>query len=508
MIYGGIEKAGYLDPPDRPNTALLRPKDPGPSNKSSPSSPIIASPNGDMILKYSRLSSAETYYWKINSHLLVNNSPYFRVLIDPDKFSEGRLLAQQRTESAASDSLPIMVIPATPFTEMCGVDAIEIFLQILCLDSLTAGPNADEDDDLEALFTLNLKTQPLSLIARLIAISDWYSSPKPVKDALQRVDYNFGKGNPRLNKFDKPSLKMTDDRIRQTIAVATFMGLDNITKIMTHTLVVLGSKRWAHGLELPSDPYLPWQYFAHGLEDELYFRRQCILNTITDLQAHFLRKYGALEDTEETKPPASAITTHSFSQHRPFQCRAGLGNASQCDLFHLGQMTRFFALRAKTIFVGSTLIDPEFSPMQEEVEDGQEMHDGSKEQPSATLSVPESDITALIASMKRFPDYQVDLNHQGCGVRRRLLPILDGIEKFVLDGRGLLGVMSTLWQDSSKRLEISWKLKPRQTIPPVDIQSVYLKARGPRPSQTLSQEDYARVLFTAKKRIWEAHLSG
>ncbi|KAJ5359298.1 uncharacterized protein N7496_011711 [Penicillium cataractarum] len=490
--------------PEKPNTSLLRPRESRPSDKSSPSSPIVASPSGDVILKYTKPYSGESYYWKVESRMLRENSPYFRVLLDPtNNFIEGQLLAQQLAESSGSGSLPVVVIPATPFTELYGVDSMELFLQILCFESLASEENNDEDEGLETVFTLNLKAQPLSLIARLVEIADYYNSPLPVLDALRRMDYSLGKGKSRLQKFSETTLKMSEDRIRQTIVVADFLKQESIAKIMAHALVIAGSKRWVHSPEVPEGPYFRWHYLANGLEEELYYRRQCVLNTITDLQAYFLRKYGALESNEPMAVPSGAVPHHTITQHRVYQCRAGLGNASQCDLFHLGQMTRFFALRAKSIFIGSTLIDPEFSPPGAEDE-----HDG-KEQPPVG-----PDLSALIVSLKKHPDYQIDLNHQACGVKRRLLPILDGIEKFLLDGRGMLGLVPSLWDQPENRQRLQWQsdtlfaeevhiVLNQISYVHIGLQGATAAKSGFHSTRSLSHEDHARALFTAKKRKWE-----
>jgi hypothetical protein len=234
------------------------------------------------------------------------------------------------------------------------------------------------------------------------------------------------------------------------------------------------------------------------------------MNTITDLQAHFLRIYGGLEeipDTHVSKPaPSRATLGTSFSSssfHREYQCRAGFGNGSQCDLFHLGQMTRFFALRSKSIFLGSTLIDPDFR-MDEEDEDDVENGGATP----ASYSGPPSDIISIFASMKQYPDYQIDTNHQGCGVRRRILPVLNGIEKFILDPRGLLGIDLQEWEDSSKRPQFQWSSKTNRKKHVVDIRfekivCIHMSANFSL-ARAASPEEDAKLLFTAKKRNWES----
>lgn len=271
-----LNEASTLNLPEKPNTSLLRPKESRPSDTSSLSSPIIASPSGDVILKYTKPSSGESYYWKVDSRMLKKNSPYFQVVLDPTKtFIEGQLLAQQLAETSGSNSLPILTLPATQHTELYGVEALELFLQILCSESLASD---DEEEGLETVFSFNLKAQPLSLIARLVEFADYYNSSRHVAHTLNRLNYTVSKtsarldytpgslGKSRLHRFSEKSLNMSEDRIRQACFVANFLGQEDIAQIMTHTLVVAGSRRWFHSPEMPESPYLRWQHLANGVE--------------------------------------------------------------------------------------------------------------------------------------------------------------------------------------------------------------------------------------------------
>lgn len=240
--------------------------------------------------------------------------------------------------------------------------------------------------------------------------------------------------------------------------------------------------------------------------EELYYRRQCVLNTITDLQAYFLRAYGALEEPEDPKQvlsnPASVPTT--ALRPRQFQCRMAFGNSSACDAFHLGQMTRFFTLRTKTVFLGSSLIDPDFDP-----EDN--LTRANDDTVGRRQSGPPTDITAIITSLKTFPDYQIEPSHTGCGVRRRIVPALDCIEKFVADGRGLLGISlrhSPSPSSATSLASVSWSNRALPRAKAVDIRSssindiCYPSRRSSRSAS--SQEDEARLFFTARTRNWES----
>lgn len=163
-------------------------------------------------------------------------------------------------------------------------------------------------------------------------------------------------------------------------------------------------------------------------------------------------------------------------------------------------MIRFFTLRAKTVFLGSTLIDPDFEPDDTGAED--EVADPVPADPSN----PTSAITVLLDSLRKYPDYAIDSNHQSCGVRRRFVPALGSIEKFVRDSRGLLGINIARWiENSQSRESMAWRRGWRE--PYVDIHwdnIVSFHSRAVRSPHLATQADDAKLFFTARKRNWEA----
>lgn len=236
------------------------------------------------------------------------------------------------------------------------------------------------------------------------------------------------------------------------------------------------------------------------------------MNTITDLQAYFLRAYGGLEESTGPKPastghPVSVPATSTTIRPREFQCRCGFGNSNACDAFHLGQMVRFFSIRAKTIFLGSSLLDPDFALDSDDEEGGHGDINGG------FSGEPPTDITAIIASLKQFPDYQIDSNHTGCGIRRRIIPALDCIERFVGDGRGLLGISSpraTTGDGGDIKTSLpatSWTNRALRRAGRVDIHFSKIHAVHYTTSggtwRSVSLEEDARLFLTAKKRHWE-----
>ncbi|CAG8260360.1 unnamed protein product [Penicillium olsonii] len=501
MNPGGQHEAGHSDPQSDIAASSITP----------------ITKNGDLILEYLASSDsplAVSRKWQVASELLSSNSPYFQALLDPTKFSEGRHFNTQKqawNESQDSNvlsqhTLPTVTLPAIQPTRMCGEDAIELFLRILCVEST--------EETEKGAFENQLKYQSSSLIARLIELADSFNSPRIVRDMLRRVGYSYGKAKSApLTKFNAALLSAKEDRIRQIIFISTFLGDARVTRVMTHTLIVVGSKFWTNGLESPEGDYLRWKYLPNGLEEEIYHRRQLVLNTITDIQAHFLRVYGGMEDTENTKSTPSRTLGAAFTTSAPallhsrqFQCRGGFNNASQCDLFQLGQMVRFFSVRAKTIFLGSTLLDPDFS----ETPEDEHILESNNDQSAG----PASDITAIISSIKKYPDYPIDEAHTGCGVRRRIMPALECVEKFAWDDRGLLGITPenpdihapeasqtlkwTPWAELLRR-------KHSVDIAFARVTAVYYpSAPSKNVGRAMSQEELARMLFTAAKRDWSA----
>ncbi|KAE8377852.1 hypothetical protein BDV26DRAFT_292834 [Aspergillus bertholletiae] len=467
---------------------------------------------GDVIIEFAPAESSPlgssgnaSHRWQVLSDDLMRNSPYFRALLDPNKFSEGRDFIQQKAkrsqsttaeggESLSDDTaiqynLPTVRLPVDHLPQKLGVDAIELFLRVLSFNSF--------GDEEKIKFDGELKIQPTSSVARLIELADAFNSPNIIREALKRCRYAFGKGRVPLLRFDSSVLRLSEDRVRQTIFIARFLNEYTIFQIWTHALILTGSKFWVNGVEPPTSASTRWRYVPDGLEEELYYRRQCVLNTITDLQAYFLRAFGALEEPEGPKL-TTASTALTAVQSRQYQCRYGFGNSSACDTFHLGQMTRFFALRTKTIFLGSTLIDPDFGLDSED--------EGAEERPQPVASP--CDVTAIISSLKQCPDYQIDTNHNGCGVRRRFLPPLDCIERFVGDGRGLLGIELQDWDSKNwPSASGSWANRSLRRAHVIDIHLSRISA-VPIMSSGLSRssflEENARLLFTAKKRNWEA----
>lgn len=239
---------------------------------------------GDLILestpsKQTPLGTANapvTYRWKVFSESLIQSSPYFRVFLDPEKFSEGRNFMKQRELHSfdvdpglngdadatgfpeQDDALPIMRMPENHLSHRLGPDTIGFFLRVLSFNSF----NEEEKEN----FNAEVKSQRPLFIAGVIEMADAFNSPQAVRDALKRSGYTLGKPKLPLTKFNSSMLKLNEDRVRQSAFIARFLNDRTVFQMLTHALIVSGSRFWVNGLEAPEPGALSWHYFANGIE--------------------------------------------------------------------------------------------------------------------------------------------------------------------------------------------------------------------------------------------------
>ena len=192
--------------------------------------------------------------------------------------------------------------------------------------------------------------------------------------------------------------------------------------------------------------------------DELLFRRDCILETINSIQQYFLDRYTS----------------------RDRHCKLGYDSSAQCDSFQLGEMIKFFT-RVKTLRLQGLIFDDnEIVPFSEDIE-------------------------RLIGTFRQCPAYQITSFHAHCGLRARLIPILDFIQSLLGSDAGSLsvGICADCWQNhrvdyawySAKR-PISWSFSnsPRLDFS-VSIWSIKNKC--------LAKHLAVREIFMANERYWE-----
>ena len=179
------------------------------------------------------------------------------------------------------------------------------------------------------------------------------------------------------------------------------------------------------------------------ITEELQCRREYILETMSSLPKYFIDLYTGKQQ----------------------QCKLGYDTSPQCDSFQLGEMIRHFT-RKDLLRMQSTL----------SLED---------EQPICT-----DDIEKVIEKLRQCPSYQLDANHHHCGLRSRLLPLLD-----ILWPMMEIGICLKCWnEDRSKE---SWVTNPTRGTWHVSdahqlhsIQDICVRQRK------------MKAMFTADHRIW------
>ena len=137
------------------------------------------------------------------------------------------------------------------------------------------------------------------------------------------------------------------------------------------------------------------------------YRRECILSTIASVLRHFLQLYTS----------------------RKRQCKLGYDSSSSCDSYQLGEMIKFL--------VGHNLLFlVDFSP-----------HSLDTVRDYATV-----DISHIISVLRQCSAYQIDKHHTNCGLRTRILPILDYIQ--VMLSSNVVSIARTAWKRDRDRA--SW----------------------------------------------------
>ncbi len=136
--------------------------------------------------------------------------------------------------------------------------------------------------------------------------------------------------------------------------------------------------------------------------EELVCRREFVLETLGSIQKHFLNLYMS------RKP----------------QCRLGYSSSPQCDSYQLGEMLRFFDRK------GMLRIESAFDPAPEDCEP----YNGN--------------LNDIIAKFKECPSYQIDSNHTHCGLRNRLMLIL---ERGLLRPSAQVGICLACWKEDKSR---------------------------------------------------------
>ena len=400
-------------------------------------------PNGGTITPGNE--SISTCLYRVGCDTLRDSSPYFRMLLDPTKFEEGRVVAEKhkdlvdkvgQVQLASAEDLPHLTI-----MDVGRISAVKS-IHILMTDFLRMLQGQD----------ISNPQPPLANVANLCIVADRFDALDVVRryftsrKILQLLD---GKG-----PAGAASRSLPEEKTRQRLLVGLL--LDDASWVWQASLRLV-QQGWV-GCEVPDDAALWWD-LPNGIEEELLYRRECVLDTIQSLQSYFLRLY---------------------TSSRERQCRLGYDSSTECDIFQLGQMIRFFD-KIGTLSLAGTILPLSYSD--EAPEQQQQPYHG--------------DIIHLLDSMRQCPEYQIDKNHSHCGLRTRLMPLLDLVEHSLTE----IGICASCWRDA--RPEYAWSLSKRPLIWRFGPDVMGRGGAGARRSLAHPvRHQEVRDMFTAQERLW------
>jgi hypothetical protein len=419
--------------------------------------PLVVATSGDLVLDVAQEENGPRYSYRVDSTILQQNSRYFENLLS-DRFKEGQQLAAalQALKLSGYSDIAEVSSEVLPHIEIIHVGRIAIS-KTSAIQNLLA-------DFLRAVHGLDLATPnpPVANLANLAVVADRFDAVACLSKYVQRRKYMHladvkvkGKLNPTL----------TEERVRQKLLVGLLFDHPSwVTRYSKH-LIMRDSVQWRPGVEEDHTKALWWD-LPQGIEDEMIQRREYILEAINSLQAHFLKLYTSGER----------------------QCKLGYDTSLQCDSFQLGEMVRFFH-KIDTVRLQGKIYD--------------------NTEPMYYLG----DIDRLLLSLRQCSNYQVDMHHAHCGLRSRLLPLLDYIQNQLSLETGSLdiGICLDCWSHhrseyawSSAKRPVLWTLPRSLTGSRTLANGLQRKGHLRTPSSCLSKHVAVRDMFMAVDKDWTA----
>ncbi|KAF2749553.1 hypothetical protein M011DRAFT_398426 [Sporormia fimetaria CBS 119925] len=373
---------------------------------STPPEPIIIEPNGDLLLHVRQQQSDAGFRYRVDSKVLRQNSRYFDNLLS-DRFAEGQEVSKALEKlkslgyATPADALP-EELPSISIQDVGRISKVS------SIENLVA-------DFLRILHNKQISPYPpLANVANIAIVADRFDAVASCADYIGRKKYiEYLDAKSKVKSAAPP-----EERIRQKLLVGLLFDFPAWVSSCSKHLILRGSSQWKADFE--EDDTLPlWWNIPEGVEDEMIQRRELILETINSLQAHFLKLYS------------------DKGQGR--QCKLGYDSSAQCDSFQLGEMVRFF-VKGGTLRLQGTIYDP------------------------SEPTYHQGDIERLILSLREISAYQIDRFHAHCGIRVRILPLLDMIERRCSpqSGRSGIDICATCWK--SCRSSYAWTLAKRPVL--------------------------------------------
>ncbi|KAK3392341.1 hypothetical protein B0T20DRAFT_54098 [Sordaria brevicollis] len=297
----------------------------------------------------------------------------------------------------------------------------------------------------------------------------------------------------------------SEELLRQKILVAWLLDFPLKFQAACRELVLFGSRRWTLAAATTGEEgeegegeddgsgggaggagagsgirwKARWWTLPDNLEDELSYRRTCLLSVLASIPRHFLRLYIVRPPQTRSITTSSAGIGASFTSNAAFamqaaaqgrQCKLGYESSMSCDSYQLGEMVRFLCTKGLL-----SLVD--FSPMS--FDRAIEQYDGGENplakvdnnnpgggvvlfgppKPSASKAdsgglggISTMEINHFVAILRQCPSYQIDRNHTNCGLRTRMFPVLEYVQAMLASE--VILIKRADWE--KRREEVSW----------------------------------------------------
>nr|POE86443.1 hypothetical protein CFP56_46627 [Quercus suber] len=386
--------------------------------------------DGDLIIGMQH-GESPVHLFRVSTAVLRASSRYCERLLQRDRFGEGAQVeaAHQnlRERYPSMKDVPSSELPRIVIKDLGRISAIKA-LDALCAD-LFHIMHADGRG-------LQIPP-PMVNLANLAIVADRFDALDAITSYVRRKRVFRAIDGKTTGKMEAA---LTEERTRQRLMAATMLEHAPWVEKYSTRLIVKG---WT-GREVDISAPL-WFDIPATIEDELTYRRESVLETIQSLQSYFLALYTS----------------------RDRQCKLGYDSSAQCDSFQLGEMVRFFK-KSGTLQLQGSVFD-------------------TSEQPLPF----EGDVSVLLDTLRQAPEYQIDRNHNHCGIRTRLMPLLDLVQECLQH----IGICAECW--STSRDSYAWHRLKR----PLLWKRQSLRLRGYSHANLHAE---IRVMFTATDRDWEA----
>jgi hypothetical protein len=298
-------------------------------------------------------------------------------------------------------------------------------------------------------------------VAILAILADRFTCTPPVIKYLpSRLGFKWPMTRPKPAAGDAaPSLSLAaEESLRQTLLASWFLDQPTRFAAAARQLILGGSRRWSVYAEDEEVDGAMWWDLPAGIEKELQYRRECILNAIASAPQHFLSLYGS----------------------RDRQCQLGYDSSPACDSYQLGEMVRFLVHKNLLFLVN-------FSPKSLE-------------------AVPDFacvEIGHFLDTLRQCPAYQIDRHHTNCGMRTKVMPALDYLQAML--SSSAISFSSSSWE--TDRAATTWQKAPKRGFDVEDdrtfrFQRALVSDPRLRMEGAMALHTFAKNLFTADAWNW------